>query len=549
VKVQNRKLIVDGSEFQIKGIAYSPVPIGESVHLPPHGDYFTPDYAYIWKRDLKAVKEAGFNTLRIYNINSAVNHAPFFDHANEMGLKVMLTHYIGDHETTPVRSDGDRRSSQSAFADHVARYGDHPAILLWSFGNEVNGVWQGFKQDLSDAFACGWDQTCENQPAQEGSCYHAQDCVYKALFDWVNGAAVMAKSRGNFTRPITASFADVDFLVGTNTRVDKLARFDQYLPDIDVHTIQLYKGKSFGGYFSQFAAESQKPLIVGEYGIDSFNDPCGWPENANQAPCFNGPNFQFGGSDATSNFQGCTTGGDCARPGSIVQSEWDVSLTREILHPNARDYGVVGGFLMSWHDEYWKNIETQDRCEDPCPTVEALSYCSDPSNDIYQTLQPGGSAKCTEKAHVTCSDYDTKVHDICGYYLPSSPDHYVNEAWFGVNGVGDCGDEDRRQKFRLTYLQPKPTMTGIANVFTGTGSDLSTPLSCSDLRPCYTCVRNHHVNSVASGACDGECGLKFSGRSYVGPLSGSIANATISFMRLITQLVVAMMIVNLLKKM
>ena len=28
--------------------AYSPVPVGESVHTWPHGDYFTADYVYLW---------------------------------------------------------------------------------------------------------------------------------------------------------------------------------------------------------------------------------------------------------------------------------------------------------------------------------------------------------------------------------------------------------------------------------------------------------------------------------------------------------------------
>src|SRR5262249_13616573 len=58
----------------------------------------------------------------------------------------------------------------------------------------------------------------------------------------------------------------------------------------------ILKGKSFGGYIGNFAAESQKPLIVTEvrssrfagfhrflsgvqFGIDAYNDPCGWNEN------------------------------------------------------------------------------------------------------------------------------------------------------------------------------------------------------------------------------------------------------------------------------
>jgi hypothetical protein len=45
----------------VKGIAYSPVPAGESVDNYPHGDYFTEDYAYLWSRDLPQLKANGIS--------------------------------------------------------------------------------------------------------------------------------------------------------------------------------------------------------------------------------------------------------------------------------------------------------------------------------------------------------------------------------------------------------------------------------------------------------------------------------------------------------
>ena len=41
--------------------AYSPVPVGESVHFPPHGDYFTPEYVYIWSRKAIDAKHGQVN--------------------------------------------------------------------------------------------------------------------------------------------------------------------------------------------------------------------------------------------------------------------------------------------------------------------------------------------------------------------------------------------------------------------------------------------------------------------------------------------------------
>jgi len=38
-----------------------------------------------------------------------------------------------------------------------------------------------------------------------------------------------------------------------------------------------------------FTQESKKPLLVGEFGVDSYNDPCGWPQNSGMSPCYNDP--------------------------------------------------------------------------------------------------------------------------------------------------------------------------------------------------------------------------------------------------------------------
>ena len=38
-------------------------------------------------------------------------------------------------------------------------------------------------------------------------------------------------------------------------------------------------------------------------------------------------------------------------------------------------------------------------------------------------------ATCMKKAHVTCGNWNASDHDLCGYQLDASPDHYVNEEW------------------------------------------------------------------------------------------------------------------------
>lgn len=66
IEVRNNRIYVNGEPFNVQGVCYSPVPIGESVNFKPMGDYFTPDYAYIWQRDLPLMKAMGATVIRIY---------------------------------------------------------------------------------------------------------------------------------------------------------------------------------------------------------------------------------------------------------------------------------------------------------------------------------------------------------------------------------------------------------------------------------------------------------------------------------------------------
>src|SRR4051794_2977665 len=99
-----RSILVDGNKFFIRGINYSPVPIGEDVNYFPYGDYFTLDYAYQWERDLKLIKAMGANIIRIYAWDNNVDHTPFLDAVNSVGLKVIITYYISN-TWTPIHSN------------------------------------------------------------------------------------------------------------------------------------------------------------------------------------------------------------------------------------------------------------------------------------------------------------------------------------------------------------------------------------------------------------------------------------------------------------
>jgi hypothetical protein len=240
-------LTVNGQPFKIRGLAYSPVPVGENVHDVggAQGDYFTPDYVYIWARDLPAIAAAGFNTVRIYGWSNAagVDHSLFLNACMQHGLFVVLTHFVESLKTTDVLTQDLQDKATADFLSSIAAVGDHPAVLLWSFGNELNGPWNNFK-GAADRLApsCNYGtQNCENEQVAPGTpCFVAQNCVYGRLFGFFNAALGAAKA--HTTRPLTSTFADVDYIVGGTPTMDRIARFDHLLPNMDFYAIQLYRG-------------------------------------------------------------------------------------------------------------------------------------------------------------------------------------------------------------------------------------------------------------------------------------------------------------------
>jgi hypothetical protein len=60
VEIYGGQLLVNGEPFIIKGVNYSPVPIGiDPEGTSPYGDYFTGEYSPIYERDLPLLREIG----------------------------------------------------------------------------------------------------------------------------------------------------------------------------------------------------------------------------------------------------------------------------------------------------------------------------------------------------------------------------------------------------------------------------------------------------------------------------------------------------------
>jgi len=467
--VQGRQLIVDGEPFIVRGICYSPTPVNQSVYFAPYGDYFTAEYSFIWLRDLPLIKAMGANMLRTYGWQPANDHSAFLDAADANGLYVMATYFTGEAVETPVLTAADRAKAVAGFQREVKRYASHPSLLFWSFGNELNGVWNGFLTEIGkdpEQPQCHWDERYDDlggcwihtRPAPfppSDPCYAASYCVYARLFGWINDAAAAAKEVADVL--VVSAFADVDNLY------EKVGRAGDLAPDLDAWTAQVYRGATFGNFFEAMANNTDKPVLLTEYGVDAYHDECG---TGAHTPCYNTFEDTLAAKpkpDVNGTYTGSFEDQD-------AQAEFAMNLTAEIVAASSHGrecasadhttpHGAcscLGGFLMSWTDEFWKGAKSQAACT---PTFDSEAF---------------SPKKCMNKAHVTCGDWDAAEHDLCGYWLGAAPDHYVNEEWFGITSPTSCVSA-------VDSLRPRETYWRMRKLWTGKGKEPTLFAKCDEL--------------------------------------------------------------------
>ena len=291
LSVERFTVLVNGSAFFVQGVCYNPASLGTApAWTPPWGDYLQPQYADVWERDFPVMKAMGVNTVRVWQWNNDVDHGSFLDSAFRHGLKVIVTFYVGSGQF-PVQLDWQRQQLLGTFRWQVQRYLHHPALLAWSFGAEMNAPWNNFLPAFSNAFGCGWSGAtaptgCFGDPltSPDSGCHQSVACVYQHLLEFINTAAIYAKDvmGGKPSHLILGGLADVDVVTS------RLGLYERFAPQVDGWAMQVYRGRDFGhgddDFLKLYAHSSKKPLIVSEYGVDAYNDPCG---DADSSPCFN----------------------------------------------------------------------------------------------------------------------------------------------------------------------------------------------------------------------------------------------------------------------
>lgn len=297
VVIKDRQMLVDGKPFIVKGVGYSPVPVGGGPK-----DYYTSEYANIHNRDLQLLRKMGANTIRLWGWDNSVDHTDFLNKAYNNGKDpIYVVVSFGVSPDAKISSPDVRNKLKSDFRKMVAKYKDNPAVLMWIVGNELNAKGEYIYDDL---FSFANDMAKEAH-IEEGANYH----------------------------PVAITMVDKNL---TNV----IKKYDPKMTSLDVWSAQLYRGKSFGNFFREYQNASSKPVVILEFGIDSYDSR-------------NHTEYQK------------------------IQAEYMTSLWKHI--ENNLNI-VIGGVVTSYSDTWWKGKGGREPSSG-CPENN-LSFHSDCGNPI-----------------------------------------------------------------------------------------------------------------------------------------------------------------------
>ena len=325
---------LNGQPFVVKGMNYSPVPIGTAPGIPPYGDYFVPNYANVWKPDIDKIREAGINVIKLYAGNPDLNAgAPgtggnwkqFLDYCYNGGSKPVYVVMFSYTQGGVIAQGG------NSLNDYIRQYDEmvkstvkHPAVFGYMIGNEIfDGV-------------TGNPQFWNN---------------FGTLINAAQGAGL---SQGQ--NPFLMSATNDNFTPQNSWPAIKLGEQSGKLANLDSWCINIYRGDQFGGsgnsVFSQyltlmnsFVTTVKKPLILGEWGTPHTTRPIGIYGQKAALPITNL-------DDVPESQMGTGQPYFAAQPvAAFLKTQWNTIKSNLMAGSNQV---CVGGFIFDWCDEYWK---------------------------------------------------------------------------------------------------------------------------------------------------------------------------------------------------
>jgi len=394
VYVQSNKLFIqkrkpDGQleaakPFVIHGVSWSPSTKAPDLGInPPDGKLVPYGFFFDWVgrepqgheilsfwqqaefpayylKDLTLMQQMNVNTVRVY---SDIHKKPamtnqILDECYRRGIMVIMT-------IASAKVDFDSKTYQTV----VNLYKNHPAILMWSIGNEWNMNYYFGYSNIDQAIAA------TNTAAQAVRVADSNHPVSSVLADQFSAVPVVCPKDNPCCHPSD----------GRNN----VPAIVQRTSAIQLWGITLYRGTTFTNFFSQWKTATTKPFYVAEFGIDSFASVGKVVVNCNQAVKVSGQENQ------------------------MLQSQINMGLWQHLktqlstLNPQGQ---ALGGLVHEFNDELWK----------------VGSY----HVGLGGVVDYDGPDNIPDTADDDTS-YD--IYNREGFYLlGSQPDNILNEEYFGV---------------------------------------------------------------------------------------------------------------------
>ncbi len=198
--VEDRKLFVDNTEYRINGICYA------------RGEGNGENSGFSYLDDIPLLVEANINTIRTY---SAITNVAELNAFHAAGIKIIMS------------------LNENSYIWYVNQFKDHPAILMWEFGNEFNYHPEWFGNNIQNWY---------NQLEQ---------------------CAATVKSLDP-NHPVSSGHGEVPSQQALNS-----------CPSIDIWGMNVYRWTDSASAIDDLAALTDKAIYISEAGADSFDSNSG----------------------------------------------------------------------------------------------------------------------------------------------------------------------------------------------------------------------------------------------------------------------------------
>lgn len=302
LKGSRYQLMVERKPYIVKGVCYSPIPISLNHEYDWWSDPNKP-----WITDGKLMKEMGINTIRIYQ--SGANPQDVKKVVRDLyelyGIRTILGHWLGFWQyPCPFYGDKDFQDKiKKEVLEMVNTYKDEPGILLWILGNENNYSCLGQVNRWST------DEIDKESDPQKQKAMRA-----KIYYSYVNEISKEIHKIDN-KHPVALGNGE---LIG-------LEFANEFCQDVDLVACIIYRGKTFGNLFKSLKATFDKPVLLSEFGADSYDAYLGKEDQDMQA--------------------------------FFLESQWR-QIYDNLASSKEGEGSCLGGTMFEWVDEWWKYNES-----------------------------------------------------------------------------------------------------------------------------------------------------------------------------------------------